>query len=86
MMRNERDEDDDVDGRPGEGDHDLLARLFRHALQPRQAADRQERDVGRADTVEPRRECVAVFVRDDAGEQREDEDKPCTAAGAPPSW
>ena len=69
----QHDGDDDVHRRAGERHHDLLAGLFRHALQPRQAADRQERDVRRLDAVAPRRQRMAEFVRHHAGEEREDE-------------
>ena len=51
------------------------AGLLRNARQPRQAADRQERDVGRGDAVAARGERVAEFVQHDAGEDGDDEQR-----------
>ncbi len=66
--------DDDVHRRPGERDQDFLTRVLRHALEPREPADRQKRDVRRADAVAPRRQRMAELVRDHAGEERQDEE------------
>ena len=55
--------DRDVDGRPGERHPQLLPRVVGHALEARDAADRQQRDVARADAVVPGRQRVAVLVQ-----------------------
>ena len=65
--------DDHVDQRPGDGDDDLLRRILGDARQAGEAADRQQRDVGRGDAVAPRGDRVAELVQHDAGEHRDDE-------------
>ena len=62
-----------VHRRPGQRHHDLLAGLLRHALHGGDAADRQQRDVGRADAVAARGPDVPELVQHHAGEQHEDE-------------
>ena len=57
----------------GDRDHDLLGGVLRHARQPREAADRQERDVRRGDAVTAGGDGVTELVEDDAGEDRDDE-------------
>jgi hypothetical protein len=58
---------------PGEGDDELLGRLLRHALEPGDAADREERDIPGGDAVAPRCEGVPKLVQDDAAEDHHDE-------------
>ena len=62
-----------VHQRAGDGDDELLARLLRDALEPRQPADRQQRHVGRCDPVVAGGEDVAEFMRHHAGEQQDHE-------------
>ena len=69
------DGDRDVDQRAGDRDQEFLARLLRDALEPRHAADRQQRHVGRRDAEGARREDVAELVRQHAGEQQQQEDR-----------
>ena len=54
---------------PGDGDEEFLARLFRDALEPRHAADRQQYHVGRPHAEGARGEDVAEFVQQHAQEQ-----------------
>ena len=84
MTRNSTSRDHHVHQRPGDRDDQFLRRLFRNALQPRHAADRQQRDVGRLDAVAPRREDVAELVQQHADEQQHDEETPSIAASGPP--
>ena len=62
-----------IDGRAGERDEDLLARLLRHALQGGDAADGQKSDIGGADAVAARGEHMAELVRQHAPKQQDDE-------------
>ncbi len=68
--------DDEVDGGTGQRHHDLLAGLFRHALQRGDAADRQQRDIGGADAVAAGGKHMAELVQHDAQEQGDDEHDP----------
>ena len=70
---NERDGDHDVHQRAGDGDQEFLARLLGDALEPRHAADRQQRHVRRRDAERARREDVAELVRQHAGKQQDQE-------------
>ena len=82
----QRKRDDEVDGRPGEGDHELLPRVGRQALEAGDAADRQQRHLLRLNAVAPRRQDVAELVQDDAGEEEDDEERAVDRrAGAAPS-
>ena len=65
--------DDGVDGRPGQRHPQLLPRVFGHALQPGEAADRKQRDVTRLDPVAPRGQGVPELVQQDAPEQHQHE-------------
>ena len=65
--------DRDVDQRAGDRDQEFLARLFRNALEPRHAADRQQRHVRRRHAEGARGEDVAELVREHAGEQQQHE-------------
>ncbi len=75
-----RDHDQDagdrhVHQRPGNGDQKFLVRLFRDALEPGDAADRQQGHVGRCDAEGAGGEDVAELVRHHAGEQQQQEDE-----------
>ncbi len=61
--------DHHVDRRSRQRHGDLVGGLFRHPLQPRQPADRQQRDVGRADAIATRGQRMAVFMRHHAGKR-----------------
>jgi hypothetical protein len=67
--------DRDVDGRPGNGDEKFLARLFRNALEPRHAADRQQDHVGRRDAEGARSKDVPELVQHHAKKQQQQEFK-----------
>ena len=67
--------DRDVDERTGDGDQELLAGLFGNALEPSNAADWQQRDIRRGDAESARREDMAEFMRENAGEQQEHEEE-----------
>ena len=54
-----------------------------NARQARQAAERQERDVGCRDAVAARRQRVAELVKKDADEDGNDESDAVDAAAAP---
>ncbi len=58
--------DGDIDQRSGDGDQEFLARLFRNALELRDAADRQQRDVGRRHAEITGGEDVAELVQQHA--------------------
>jgi hypothetical protein len=60
--------DRDVHEGPGDGDNHFLDRLVRHALEAGDAAEGEQRDVGSANSVAPRREGVAEFVKQHAEE------------------
>ena len=62
--------DHEVDRRPRQRHEDFLARLLRHALQRRQTADRQQRDVRRADAVAARGKHMPELVQQHAREQQ----------------
>ena len=72
--KEEAERDRDIHRRAGERDDQLLARLFRHPLEPRDAADRQQRDVRRIDAEGLRRDGVAELVQQHAEEQQQDEE------------
>jgi hypothetical protein len=83
--RVERCSQHDVDRGTGERDEQFLPRILGHPLEPRHAADGEQRDVARANAVVPRRERVAELVEHDDREQREDEDDARRGVGkAPP--
>ena len=65
--------DHHVDGRPGQRHPQLLARVVGHALEPRHAADRQQRDVARGDAVAARGQRVPELVQHHAEKERQDE-------------
>ena len=65
--------DSDVDQRPGDGDEEFFARLFRNALEPRYAADRQQDHVGRRHAESARCEYVAELVQQHTEEQQQEE-------------
>jgi len=67
--------DHDVDQWAGNGDQELLARLFRNALEPRHAADRKQNHVRRRHAERARGEDVAEFVGEHAGKQQHHEDQ-----------
>ena len=66
--------DDNVDSRAGERHDKFLHRFLGNALQSRQSADGQKRDVYRFDAVTPRRQHVTEFMQqhaeEDAGEKQ----------------
>ena len=76
--------DGEVDRRAGQRHGDLLARVARHRVEQRDAADRQQRDVPRADAVAAGRQRVAVFVQQHAQEQRRDQREAGEHAGDRP--
>lgn len=47
--------------------------LFRHAFQPRDASDRQQRDILRLDPVPGRHECMSELMEHDARENCQNE-------------
>ncbi len=61
------DSDHDIHRRAGQRDQEFLARLFRHPLQPGDAADRQKRDIRRLDAVAAGSQHVAELMRHHAG-------------------
>ena len=67
--------DGDVDQRTRDGDQELLVRLFGNPLEAGDAADRQQRDVGRGDPEVARGEDVAEFMRQHACEQQHQKDQ-----------
>ena len=82
---NERAGDHDIHQRAGDGDQEFLVRLLRDALEPSDAADRQQRHVRRRHAERARREDVAELVRHHAGKQQDEEGKsPATPLSGPP--
>jgi len=69
--QNEHARDGDVHQRPGNRDEKFLAGFFRDALELRDAADRQERDVRRRDAEGACREDVPELVQQHTEEQQQ---------------
>ena len=79
--------DDHVDGRPGQGDAQLLPGSFAHPFQTGDAADRVKGDVPCADAEAPGHQGVSEFVQYDTAEdgyqQRKHEDRHQRSAESP---
>jgi hypothetical protein len=72
----EDERDKHIDRRSGDGDEKFLAGSFGDALEPRDAADRQQNNVWRSHPERARREDVAEFMQQDAQEQQHHEQEP----------
>src|SRR3979409_2604699 len=73
--QDETERDHDIDQRARDRDEEFLQRFFRNALQPRNATDRKQDDIGCQNAEGARRQDVAEFMRQHAEEQKHHEEK-----------
>ncbi len=73
--RDKYEADEEIDRGPGQRDDQLLARIGRQARHAGDAANRQQRHLGRLDAVAAGGEDVAELVQNHAGEDENDEQR-----------
>lgn len=80
-IKGEHGGDSDIDERASDGDDDFLDRVIGHALKPREAADREQRNIRRANAVAACGKGVAEFVQEHAAEDEAREDEAGNGGG-----